>query len=236
MEIIKEIEKTRNRKRAEVSKSFFKTGKGEYGEGDVFVGSSVPELRKIAKKFYKDISLAGIKVLLGNKVHEVRLAALFILVQQYEKGNDKQREKIVKFYLKNTKGINNWDLVDSSSYKILGNFLIDKDRSVLYKLAESKNMWERRIAMVSAFALIRENDLEDTYKLAEKLLFEEHDLMHKAVGWMLREAGKHDEGKLKAFLYEYGATMPRTTLRYAIEKFTKSERQEFMNLKYIRVS
>ncbi len=236
-EIIKSLKKVSTKERAQTNAWFFKTGKGQYGEGDTFIGVSVPDIRLVAKK-YANADLETIQDLLCSPLHEVRLCALVMLVNQFQKitkVKSQQSEaalgRMVKFYLAHTKHINNWDLVDTSAYKIIGAYLIDKkDRKILYKLAQSKNLWERRIAIVSTFAFIRENDLDDTYRLAEMLMNDTHDLTHKAVGWMLREAGKRDQGRLEVFLTEYIRVIPRTTLRYAIEKFTKRERARFLAL------
>jgi 3-methyladenine DNA glycosylase AlkD len=215
-------------KRAETAKWFFKTGKGEYGEGDVFSGLTVPTCRMVARQ-YRDISQKDISLLLQNKVHEVRLIALLILVSQYKKADQAEREKIVGFYLKHTKYINNWDLVDTSAYHILGDFLLHrKDKSILLKLARSKSLWEERIAIVATFAFIRAGELDWTYKIAHGLEKHSHDLIHKACGWMLREAGKKDEKRLKEYLDRKASTLPRTMLRYAIEKFSEVERLKYL--------
>lgn len=213
--------------KAKNSARFFKTGEGQYGYGDMFIGVTVPEQRKIAKQ-YKDLSLPELKKLLASKFHECRLTALLILVAQFKAGEERTRENIVKFYLANTKRVNNWDLVDSSAPYILGKYLFDKDRSVLYKLAKSKNLWERRIAILSTFWFIREGDFKDALAMGEMLLSDAHDLMHKATGWMLREVGKRSKPTLVRFLNTHKANMPRTTLRYAIERFSKKERDSFM--------
>jgi len=223
----KEIGKLSNRKRAEASKWFFKTGKGEYGEGDVFNGLSVPDCRKIAKNF-SNIDLGNIEKLLRSKIHEERLIALLILVDKFKKGDEKIRKEIYNFYLKNTYGINNWDLVDLSSHKIIGSYLLNKDRKILYKLAKSKNLWERRIAVVSCFAFIAEKDFKDSIKIAELLLKDKHDLVHKAVGWMLREVGKREELVLKRFLDKHYKEMPRTMLRYSLERLNKEDKKRYM--------
>lgn len=211
--------------RAEVSQRFFKTGKGQYGEGDVFIGLTVPDTRKIAKK-YQDISLKDIKVLLQSKIHEERLCALLILVHLYQTTNKKN--EIVDYYLSHTKYTNNWDLVDLTADKILGNYLLDKDRKILYKLARSPSLWEKRISIVATYHLIKNNQFEDTLKISEILLKDKHDLMHKAVGWMLREVGNRDLIVLEKFLKKHYKQMPRTMLRYTIEKFSEEKRQMYL--------
>ena len=226
--ILKEIELKKNKKKDAILSRFFKTGKGEYGEGDIFWGLTVPVSRKIAQK-HKDIPLREIKSLLKNKVHEVRMISLFILVGKYKHSSQAEKEKIVRFYLKNTKYINNWDLVDLSSHYILGDYLSDKkDKTILLKLAKSKNLWEQRIAIVSTYALIRKGDLSWTFKISKMFLGHDHDLIHKASGWMLREAGKKNEKALKKFLDANISKMPRTMLRYAIEKFPEEVRREYL--------
>jgi 3-methyladenine DNA glycosylase AlkD len=213
--------------RAEVSAWFFKTGKGQYGEGDQFLGMTVPALRKIALR-HRDLSLAAIQKLLSSKWHEHRLAALEILVAQFAKATPKQRTEIYKFYLANTAGINNWDLVDASARDILGVYLLQRPRAILRKLAKSKNVWERRIAIVATFAFIRAGQTEDTFAISLMLLEDKHDLIRKAVGWMLREAGKQKPDLLLAFLEERYDCLPRTTLRYAIERFPPEHRKKLL--------
>jgi 3-methyladenine DNA glycosylase AlkD len=226
-ELRKNIKTLRSKEVADTMQWFFKTGKGEYGEGDIFAGLKVPVQRKIAKDF-RDLSKTEIKQLLASPVHEERLISLFILVEQYEKGSEKEKEKIFKFYLKNRKGINNWDLVDLSAPKIVGKYLLEKDKSILVKFASSKNLWERRIAILSTYEFIRNNNFKPTLEIAEILLNDEHDLIHKAVGWMLREVGKKDLQTEEKFLRKYYKTMPRTMLRYSIEKFPESKRKKYL--------
>ena len=230
LQLKKELQNSANPKQAVNLQRFFKTGPGEYGEGDVFLGIKVPVQRQVAKK-YPDLSLAEIQQLLRSKIHEHRMVALFILVRQYEKGDTELKKKIFDLYLKNTKNINNWDLVDLSSPNIVGNYLLNKPRKILYRLAKSKLLWERRIAVLATFAFIRQNDFRDALALAKMLLNDKHDLMHKAVGWMLREAGKRDQILEVRFLDKYARKMPRTMLRYAIEKFSQAKRNHFLNLK-----
>ena len=206
---------------------FFKTGKGEYGEGDVFAGLKVPTQRKIAREF-KDLSLADLKELLRSKIHEERLISLLILVNNYERGDEKEKKSIYTFYIKNRMGINNWDLVDLSAPKIVGKYLFDKDKSILFKFASSKNLWERRIAILSTYEFIRNHQYDTTLKIAKILLEDEHDLIHKAVGWMLREIGKKDLKVEEIFLKKHYKKMPRTMLRYAIEKFPEIKRKKYL--------
>jgi len=226
--ILKEIESERNKKKDEKLSRFFKTGKGEYGEGDIFWGLSVPVSRQIALR-YKDLSLSDVNLLLKNKVHEVRLIGFLILVWKYKHSGLKEQKSIVKFYLKNTNYVNNWDLVDLSSHYILGNYLLSHgDKNVLLKLAKSKNLWEQRIAIVSTYAFIRKGELDWTFKIAKLFLGHNHDLIHKATGWMLREAGKKDEKSLRRFMDGNFSKMPRTMLRYAIEKFPENIRLAYL--------
>jgi 3-methyladenine DNA glycosylase AlkD len=225
--LIAEINSYANREKAKVLQRFFKTGKGEYGEGDIFLGITVPESRDIAIQF-KDLPLEEVESLLKSKIHEERLIALLLLVHNYEKHHER-RPEIFNFYLKNTKNINNWDLVDLSAPNIVGNYLLDKDKKILYKLANSNHLWEKRIAIISTFAFIRNNQFSDSLKISEILLADKHDLIHKAVGWMLRETGKRDVAVLEAFLKQHYKKMPRTMLRYAIEKFPESMRKRYLD-------
>lgn len=216
-----------NKKRAEVSARFFKTGKGEYGEGDIFLGVTVPVQRKIARNFL-NLKLSDISHLLKSKMHEYRFTALENLVFQYEKGDEKKKKEIFNFYLKHTKRVNNWDLVDTSAQYIVGDFLYDKNRDILFKLAKSKNLWERRIAIVATQYFINKNDFESTLELVGILLHDKEDLIHKACGWMLREVGKKGKKQLEAFLRGCYKIMPRTMLRYSIERFPAGIRQKYL--------
>lgn len=214
-------------KRAKSNEWFFKTGKGDYGEGDVFLGLTVPDCRKVAHDF-KDLSLVDSIKLLNSKYHEERLIALFILVAKFEKGDGELKDNIYKLYLKNSNQVNNWDLVDSSAHKIVGAFLKDRNRCVLYKLAKSQDLWEKRIAIIATARFIQSNDFVDTLKVAKILLSDSHDLIHKAVGWMLREVGKKNMEAEEKFLKKHYKKMPRTMLRYAIEKFPEVKRQSYL--------
>ena len=203
---------------------FFKTGKGQYGEGDKFLGVTVPNIREVAKE-YNDVSIDILKELIHSPWHEMRMCALLILVINSKKNVTKET---FDFYLSQTKYINNWDLVDLSAPQIVGQYLLDKERDTLYNLTESELLWDNRIAIVSTLTFIRNNDLDDTYKLSLKMMNHKHDLMHKSIGWMLREAGKRDEKRLYDFVMEHKSIMPRTMLRYSIEKFAPDIRKELM--------
>ena len=221
------LKKQANPKQAKIYLRFFKTGKGEYGEGDEFLGIKVPVSRKIAKEF-KDLALPEIQELLNSKVHEERLIALFILTEQYRRKDFEQKKVIYDFYLKNLKRVNNWDLVDLSAEKIIGAYLFEKDKQILFRLARSKNLWDRRIAIMSTFHFIKNGLYDMTFEIADKLLQDEHDLIHKAVGWMLREIGNRDVKIEEAFLKRQYKNLPRTMLRYAIEKFPEKKRQAYL--------
>ncbi|MDD4698445.1 MAG: DNA alkylation repair protein [Fermentimonas sp.] len=222
-----------NPERARHSSYFFKTAKGQYGYGDKFIGCTVPETRSVAKQ-YHGLSLNENKKLLNDEMHECRLCALFILTDQFKKANEIGKYELLSFYLAHTYRVNNWDLVDSSSYKIVGEWLKNRnDRSLLYQLADSDLLWDQRIAVVSTLTFIRNNDFNDILKLSEKFLTHRHDLIHKACGWMLREVGKRDEAVLTFFLDEHAAKMPRTMLRYSIERFHEDLRKHYLNYKNI---
>jgi len=223
-----ELQNFKNKERAIISSRFFKTGKGQYGEGDVFLGITVPQQRAIAKK-YSQLSLNEIEKLLSDKIHEYRLIALIILVAKYKKSNEKEKKEIAEFYLNNAKSVNNWDLVDSSAHQILGNYLFEKDKTILYTFATSKNLWERRIAIISTYHFIQNNQYENVFKISEILLNDTHDLIHKAVGWMLREVGKRNQKEEEDFLMKHYKKMPRTMLRYAIEKFEEGKRKKYLD-------
>ena len=230
-QVLKEIQALSNRGRAHDLQKFFQTAPGQYGEGDVFLGLTVPQVRTIAKK-YREISLKEIESLTESTFHEVRLCALVILTLQYKSTKErKDKKKIFDVYMKAMTGgfINNWDLVDVSA-PIIGEYLIELDDPyvLLYKLAKSKSLWQRRVSMVFTFAFIRSGDINPTFEMAEKLLHDKHDLIHKAVGWALREAGKLNGIALRKFLTSHSHEMPRTMLRYSIEKFPERERKKWL--------
>jgi len=212
---------------AEHSQRFFKTGKGEYGEGDKFLGIRVPILRKLVKK-YQTLSIEQTIILLRSQYHEERLLALLMLVNTFEKGDQTTQKNIYTLYLENTHYINNWDLVDSSAPKIVGAYLFDKNRKPLYTLVKSRNFWKQRISILATFYFIKNNEFEDTLNISEQLLNHKEDLIHKAVGWALREVGNKDISVERMFLDKHYNTMPRTMLRYAIEKFPEQLRQDYL--------
>lgn len=246
LQLQKDLKKLANPQKAKIFGRFFKTGKGEYGEGDKFLGIMTGPLGELAKK-YQEIPLSDVQKLLNGVYHEERSLGIQILLKQFKKGEEEKKKKIFDFYLKNTKRINNWDLVDISAPHIIGESVLQcvsesdgqavsesvpqkgkAGREILYKLARSENLWERRIAIMATFAFIRENDFADTLKISEILLSDKHDLIHKAVGWMLREIGKRNQKAEEAFLNKFVTRMPRTMLRYAIEKFPEEKRQEYL--------
>ncbi|MDH5596562.1 MAG: DNA alkylation repair protein [Candidatus Peregrinibacteria bacterium] len=216
LQVNKELKKLANPEKAAFFLGYFKTGKGEYGEGERFLGVTMPDQRKIAKQ-YRQTDLAEVLELLQGEYHEHRMTGLLILTYQFEKADERQRKAIYDFYYKHRKYVNNWDLVDTSAHKIMGVYLRDKDRSVLHELSRSRDLWEKRIAMIATFYFIKEGDFKDALKIAETLVHDEHDLIHKAVGWMLREIGKKDPEAEKKFLRKHHKTMPRTMWRYAVE-------------------
>ncbi len=226
-DIKKELNRLANPEKAKIYQRFFKTGKGEYGEGDVFIGLTVPVQRKLAKK-YANLSFSDIEELLSNKIHEYRLTGFIILVYKFEKADEKEKKDIVDFYLRNIKWANNWDLIDCVADKILGAYLVDKDKKILYKFAKSESLWERRIAIISTFYFIKQNKFEDTLRITEILISDMHDLIHKAVGWMLREIGKRNQKAEEEFLLRHYKKMPRTMLRYAIERFDAEKKKFYM--------
>lgn len=221
------LQKLSSPAKAKSSAWFFKTEKGEYGHGDRFIGVTVPDQRKVARQF-RDLPLRETLTLLKSPIHEHRLTALFILVGAYSRADPETKGQIVSTYLAHRKYVNNWDLVDSSAPHILGDWLLTHPRSMLYKLVRSKDVWDRRIAMIATQALIRAGEFRDTLKIAEIVLDDPHDLIHKATGWMLREVGSRDKTPLVAFLKKHACHMPRTMLRYAMEKFSPEERRRWM--------
>jgi 3-methyladenine DNA glycosylase AlkD len=229
--IRKELKEAGNESYAKTAQRFFKTGKGEYGEGDIFIGVRVPLIKKIALTHYKESSLENIEELLSSGIHEERTCSLSMLVLKYraEKKDESQKKKIFNFYMKNSRRINNWDLVDMSAPYIPGDYLFDRDRSMLEKFARSENLWKKRISIITTHGFIKRGDIAHSFLIADILLNDRHDLMHKAVGWTLRETGKKDEALLEKYLKSHYKTMPRTMLRYAIEKFSESKREKYLN-------
>jgi len=222
-EVINALKLFSTEERRKANEWFFKTGKGEYGYGDIFFGVTVPEIRRIAKKFSQEISLQELTELIRSPIHEVRLCALIMLVNKYKK---EDRDKIYQYYLKHLNSVNNWDLVDTSAPHIVGDYLYHnpKKSKILLEFSKSENIWIRRISIVSTFTFIKNNEFNKTLKIAKLLLNDEHDLIHKAVGWMLREIYKRDEDLIKRFLRLNYSQIPRTTLRYTIEQMDKEER------------
>ncbi len=228
-EIKKELLRYSDPVKADFLPKFFKTGPGGYAEGDIFVGVTVPHQRKAAKKFFRQATLADVEKLLRDPVHEFRLTALFMLIYRYEKlVGEAEKKAVVDFYLANTAYINNWDLVDASADKILGAYLLDKEKDILYRLAGENDIWKQRMAVLATFHFIKQNRYDDTLRIAALLLNHRHDLIQKAVGWMLREIGKRDFAVEIAFLEQHYRQMPRTMLRYAIERFDEGLRQQFL--------
>jgi 3-methyladenine DNA glycosylase AlkD len=221
------LKKSSNIEQAKALQKYFKTGPGEYGEGDIFLGIKVPALRSIARQ-YPDLTFDELRELIISPVHEERMAALMILVKRFPGSEPEEKEKIYKFYLQNSKNINNWDLVDLSAPQIVGGYLIDRNKRILEKLADSKNLWEKRISILATFRFIKGNQFDTAFIIAEKLLNDKNDLIHKAVGWMLREIGKRDLTAEEEFLKDRFKKMPRTMLRYAIEKFPENKRKAYL--------
>ena len=225
----KELRALASAETARILQGFFKTGKGQYGEGDIFLGIKVPVLRALVKQHRDAANLDTVARLLVSKYHEERLFALLLLVQLHQRGDEAQQQTAFELYLGNTPRINNWDLVDLSAQYLVGRHLEQRPRKVLHQLARSESLWERRIAIVATHHFIRRNDFADTLKIARTLLQDEHDLMHKAVGWMLREVGKRDLAAEEGFLLKHYRDMPRTMLRYAIERFPEQKRKKYLN-------
>ena len=227
-EAFSELESYSDPGKAEHSKRFFKSGPGEYGEGDKFLGITVPNQRKVARKFRK-MNLDEVRKLLQNEYHEARLTAVMLLVYKIEKSDEHIFEDVFRFYLKNLGYVNNWDIVDSSCHQILGRFLFNKEKDLLYELAQSENLWEKRVSMITCYHFIKRDDFKDALKIAELLLDDDHDLIHKAVGWMLREIGNRNLDAETEFLDQHFKKMPRTMLRYAIEKFDEPLRKHYLH-------
>jgi 3-methyladenine DNA glycosylase AlkD len=227
-----ELKQKANPEKAEFLQRFFKTGKAGYAEGDKFAGLVVPEQRILAKK-YKDLTYDDLQKLIASKIHEERLIALFILVNRFEKGNEKEKERAYKFYIKNLSGINNWDLVDLSAPNIIGAYLFEKEKNILFGFAKSNDLWKKRISILATYYFIKFNQFAVTLEISDILLNDEHDLIHKAVGWMLREIGKRNLKIEEDFLKVRYKKMPRTMLRYAIEKFPEKKRKAYLNGKII---
>ena len=228
-ECTQELRALADGEKASFLQKFFRTGKGEYAEGDKFLGITVPVLRAVAGK-YRHMPLSQVRTLLKSKWHEERSAALVILVNKFERADESEERAVFDLYLAHTAYINNWDLVDLSAPRIVGAYLLHRPRAVLYRLVKSQSLWERRIAIVSTQYLIRKNDFADTLKLAALLLKDDHDLLHKATGWMLREVGKRDESVLVRFLDKHAHQMPRTALRYSLERLSATERKHYMGV------
>jgi 3-methyladenine DNA glycosylase AlkD len=228
--VIRELEARGTPAKAHASARFFKTAEGQYGHGDVFFGVTVPEQRMVARRF-RDTPLPQVARLLEHQVHECRLTGLLILVDRYRKADTAERARIARFYLAHRRRVNNWDLVDSSAPYILGHYLLTRDRSILYRLARSKRVWDRRIGIIATAAFIREGQFGDTLALAKLLLADPHDLIHKAVGWMLREVGNRSPAVEARFLKQHAAAMPRTMLRYAIERLPDAARRRYLAMR-----
>ncbi len=227
-EIKRELEKVSDPQKVKVLSHFFKTGEGDYGHGDKFLGIKLPDQRIIAKRYFKEAALDDIDNLLRSPIHEHRLTALIILTFKYPKANDEDKKRIYGFYLDHLEFVNNWDMVDLSAERIIGEYLLDKDRSILYKLAKSGELWTQRVSILSTFQFIKHNDFSDALKICEYFIKSDRDLIHKASGWMLKEIGKRDEKVLVEFLDKHYKQMPRTMLRYCIEKLSDSQKRHYL--------
>jgi 3-methyladenine DNA glycosylase AlkD len=223
----KELQKKACPVQAKILQRFFKTDKGEYSEGMIFLGIKTPDVRETAKR-YSGLDLKEIQKLLSTKIFDYKQIALVVLTNKFKKADEKRKKEIFEFYIKNAEKINSWGLVDISAYPIIGNYLLDKPKDILYQFARSNNLWKKRIAMLATYTFIRNNQFNDTLKIAELLLHDSHDLIHKAVGWMLREAGKRNQPLEEQFLKQHYKQMPRTMLRYAIEKFPETKRKFYL--------
>ena len=227
-EIRDRLRKLANKEKAVTLQGFFRTGPGEYGEGDIFLGITVPKLRKLVKE-YDGIPITETAKLLKSRIHEERLLALLMLVHAFSKGDAAAQQKIYKLYRQNTRYVNNWDLVDLSAPNIVGIYLLDKSRKRLYEFAKSRELWKRRISIMATFSFIKQNEFDDALIISKMLLADDHDLVHKAVGWMLREIGKRSLSAEEKFLKQHYKKMPRTMLRYAIERFPEAKRRRYLN-------
>ncbi|MEP7103967.1 MAG: DNA alkylation repair protein [Candidatus Dojkabacteria bacterium] len=227
-QIKSDLQKIANPEKSKNLSRFFKTGKGEYGEGDQFLGITVPDQRIIAKKYFKEATLEDVDILLKSPIHEHRLTSLFILCYKYTKSTEEYRKKIFDFYLDHLEFVNNWDMVDLSAERIIGEYLLDKDRSLIYKLAKSDHLWTQRVSILTTFQFIKNNDFADALKISEYFLTSKHDLIQKASGWMLKEIGKRDVKPLIEFLDNHYKEMPRTMLRYCIEKLSDTQRKHYL--------
>lgn len=228
-QLLQALKQLASPERAKASTWYFKAGKGEYGEGDLFLGVTVPQQRTIALRFAPLFSPVDLSPVLQSKYHEVRATGLFILIRNFSRADNEKSQKIwLECYLNHLEFVNNWDLVDISAPAILGKWLLNRDRKILYQMARSGNLWKNRIAILSTLAFIRENDFDDLLRLAQKFLEHPHDLMHKATGWMLREAWKRNPLLIEQFIWKYAHQMPRTMLRYAIEKMSPAERKKYL--------
>jgi 3-methyladenine DNA glycosylase AlkD len=226
-DIQRRLKKIGNSEHAAISQRFFKTGPDEYGEGDIFIGIRVPVLRKLVSEI-QDLPFREIEILLRSPIHEERLLAILLLVHIFNKGDDEVKKDVYDLYLKSTEFINNWDLVDVSAEHIVGAYLMDKNKRPLYRLAKSKNLWDRRISIMATFHFVKRHEFSETLKISNMLISDRHDLIHKACGWMLREIGKRDLKTEETFLKEHYKKMARTMLRYAIEKFPENKRQRYL--------
>jgi len=227
MDIRKELLKHKNKVQAQNLSRFFKTGVGEYGAGDKFLGIKVPVLRSLAKQFI-ELSFSDVQTMLKSVYHEERLLGAFILVYKFKRADEKEKTQIYKLYLKNWSGLNNWDIIDTTTPNIIGEYLADKDKKIICEFARSNNLWKKRISILATFSFIKRHEFEDSLKISEILIKDKHDLIHKAVGWMLREVGKRDLPLEETFLRKWYKMMPRTMLRYAIEKFPENKRQKYL--------
>jgi len=225
-----ELLSQKDEEKAKIYARFFKTGKGQYGEGDIFIGITVPQQRAIAKK-YKKLSLKELEYFLKNPIHEFRFTSLVILTEKCTKATEKEKKEIFDFYIKQRKYINNWDLIDCTTPNIIGAYLFDKDKSLLYQLAQSSSLWDRRMAILATFYFLKKEHYKETLEIAELLLKDKQDLIHKATGWMLRELGKKNQRVEEIFLKKHAKVMPRTMLRYAIERFPKEKRTFYLKIK-----